>query len=78
MYYSSCYESHLIKGYQDPTEDLALVYFLWHGHHLQGVGNETARHVNETVHLFWIDYNKKRATKYLLYAKVHSEWHIIL
>ena len=77
MYCSSCYERLLIEGYQDPTEDLALVYFLWHGRHLQGVGNETARRVNETAHLFRIDYNEKRATKYLLYALVHGEWRVV-
>ena len=77
MYCSSCYKWLLIEGYQDPIEDLALVYFLWHGRHLQGVGNETARRVNETAHLFRIDYNEKRATKYLLYALVHGEWHVV-
>ena len=77
MYCFSCYERRLIKGYQDPMQDLALVYFLWHGHHLQGAGNETARRVNETAHLFRIDYNEKHATKYLLYALVHVEWRVV-
>ena len=45
VYCQDCYPALILEGYLDPTEDVALVHYLWHGAHLPGIMEETAERV---------------------------------
>ena len=44
----------MLYGHSDPTEDIALVHFVYWGRHLPGISEETAKRVLELAPLFEI------------------------
>ena len=41
-----CFAKHTIESYDDPVQDVALLHFVYHNHHLPGIRKATAKRVN--------------------------------
>ena len=54
LYCSACYNRLLLEGHEDPTEDVALVHFLWSGKQLEGLTDEQAERVAMVARAFEI------------------------
>ena len=52
VYCKECFKHSMLYGYSDPTEDIALVHFVYWGRHLPGISEETAKRVLELAPLF--------------------------
>ena len=49
VYCKDCYNYSLMYGFSDPTEDLAVMHFVYWARHLPGISKETAKRVLELV-----------------------------
>ena len=52
VYCKDCYHHSLVYGYSNPTEDIALVHFVYWGRHLPGISEETAKRVLELAPMY--------------------------
>ena len=72
MYCAPCLERLLLDSFTDPTDDLALLYNIWHGTHLPGISSETARWVNDCCANHHLDFDGSGQRQFLY--RVAGEW----
>ena len=58
----ACFAKYQIEGYEDPTQDVALLHFLYHNHHLPGITEATIERVNQESRHYHIDFQEARPT----------------
>ena len=72
MYCAPCFERLILDGFVDPTDDLALLYYVWHGTHLPGISPETARRMNDCWANHRLDFDGSGQRQFLY--RVAGEW----
>ena len=67
----------MLYGYSDPTEDIALVHFVYWGRHLSGIYEETAKRVLELAPRFEIRLHDLQGYRFQLFHFGCGKWKVV-
>ena len=62
LLFKTCFAKRIVEGYDDPEQDVALLHFLYHNHHLPGISEATVERVDQESQNFHIKYCDTRPT----------------